>query len=86
MSSASADSPFRVLLKPCGEMRAVSYDLGRQYEVWDCPFCGENTISIIHFPKSVSVKQSRAASLPGSKGFHVNRDVYLVQSGCFKCG
>jgi hypothetical protein len=32
-----------------------------QYEVWDCPFCGQNTISIIHFPTSVSVKRSRTA-------------------------
>ena len=61
-------------------------EFDRQYEVRDCSFCGESTISVIHFPKSVSVKRSRTASLPGSKGFHVNRDVYLVQSGCSKCG
>jgi hypothetical protein len=61
-------------------------EFGRQYEVWDCPFCGENSISVVRFPKSVSVKCSKTASLPGSKGFHVSPDVYLVQSGCSKCG
>jgi transcription elongation factor Elf1 len=64
----------------------MPYELGRQYEVWDCPFCGQNTISVIHFPKSVSIKRSKTASLPGSKGFHVSPDVYVVQSGCSKCG
>ncbi len=61
-------------------------EFGRQYEVWDCPFCGENTISLIRFPKSVSVRRSKTASLPGSKGYHVSSDVYLIQTGCQKCG
>lgn len=47
----------------------MSYELARQHEVWDCPFCNENTISVIHFPKSVTVKRSKTASLSGSKGF-----------------
>lgn len=64
----------------------MTYELGRQYEVWPCPFCKQDTISIVHFPKSVSVKQSRTASLQGSKGFYVNKDVYLVSSACSKCG
>ena len=64
----------------------MPYELGRQYEVWDCPFCGQNTISIIHFPKSVNVKRSKTASLPGSKGFHVSPDVYVISGGCPKCG
>jgi hypothetical protein len=29
----------------------MPYELGRQYEVWDCPFCRENTISVIGFLK-----------------------------------
>jgi len=40
----------------------MPYDLGRQYEIWDCPFCGQDTISIIHFPKCVSVKRSRTVT------------------------
>jgi hypothetical protein len=58
----------------------------KNYDVWDCPFCGENTVSVIHFPKSVTVKHSRTASLQGSKGFHVNPDIYIIESGCLKCG
>ena len=61
-------------------------EFGRQYEVWPCPFCTQDMISVIHFPKSVSVKTSRTASLPGGKGFHANPDVYLISSGCAKCG
>src|SRR5438132_14108729 len=61
-------------------------EFGRQYEVWPCPFCTQDTISGIRFPKSVSVKTSRTASLPGGKGFHVNPDVYLTSSGGVKCG
>jgi len=61
-------------------------ELGRQYEVWDCPYCGANTVNMIRFPKSVSVKRARTASLPGGQGFHVNPDVYLLQTGCSKCG
>jgi len=41
---------------------------------------------VVRFPKSVTVKTSRTASLPGSKGYHMSPDVYLVQTGCQKCG
>jgi len=61
-------------------------EFGRQYEVWPCPFCTKETVSVIRFPKSVSVKHSRTASLPGRKGFHVNPDVNLIQTGCSSCG
>ncbi|TMI54346.1 hypothetical protein E6H18_11025 [Candidatus Bathyarchaeota archaeon] len=61
-------------------------EFGRQYEVWPCPFCTQDMISVIHFPKSVSVKTSRTASLPGGKGFHANPDVYLISSDCAKRG
>lgn len=60
-------------------------EFGRLYEVWDCPFCGANAVSVIRFPKNVSIKSARIASLPGGSGFHKNPDVYLVQSGCSKC-
>jgi hypothetical protein len=39
----------------------MTHEFGRQYELWDCPFCGENSISVIRFPKSVSVKSSKTA-------------------------
>ncbi len=61
-------------------------EFGRQYEVWPCPFCSQETISVVRFPKSVSVKTSRTASLPGGKGFHVNPDIYLISTGCSKRG
>jgi len=64
----------------------MTYEVMKEYEVWDCPFCGANTISVIHFPKSVSAKRARTASLPGSKGFHKNPDIFIVRSGCEKCG
>jgi len=60
----------------------MTYEVMRNYDMWDCPFCGENTISMIHFPKSVTVKRSKTASLPGSKGFHASPDVYVVIRGC----
>lgn len=50
----------------------MTYEVVKQYEVWACPFCSLNTISVIHFPKIVSVKRSKTASLPGSKGFKIN--------------
>ncbi len=37
----------------------MTYEVMKNYEVWDCPFCGKNTISVIHFPKSVSAKRSK---------------------------
>lgn len=64
----------------------MTYEFGRQYEVWDCPFCGQNTVCVIRFPKSVSVKRSKTASLPRSQGFHANPDVYGISSRCSKCG
>jgi len=67
-----------IILSLGDEINSMGYELGRQYEVWPCPFSKQETISIVHFPKSVTVKQSRTASLPGAKGFHVNRDVYVV--------
>jgi len=63
----------------------MTYEIMKNYDIWDCPFCGKNTISVTHYPKSVSVKQSKTASLPGSNGYHVNRDVYIVSSGCSNC-
>lgn len=64
----------------------MTYEVMKEYEVWDCPFCKENTISIIHYPPSYSVKRAKTASLPGSKGFHRNPDQYVIKSGCAKCG
>ncbi len=64
----------------------MSYEFGRHYEVWPCPFCRQETINVTRFPKCVIVKRSKTASLPGSKGFHVNRDVCVITSGCAKCG
>ena len=64
----------------------MTYEVMRNYDIWDCPFCGNNTISVIHFPKSVSVKKAKTASLPGSKGFHQNPDIYVIESGCSSCG
>lgn len=64
----------------------MTYEFGKQYELWDCPFCGKNTISVLHFPKSVSIKRTKTASLPGSKGFHKNPDIHLIRSGCSSCG
>lgn len=64
----------------------MTYEFGKQYEMWDCPFCGKNTISVLHFPKSVSIKRAKTASLPGSKGYHKNPDTYLIKSGCSLCG
>ena len=46
----------------------------------------QETINVTRFPKCVSVKRSKTASLPGSKGFQVNRDVCVITSGCAKCG
>ena len=62
----------------------MTYEVIRNYEIWDYSFCGENTISTIHFPKSVTVKRSKTISLPGSKGLQVDPDVYLVQNDCSK--
>jgi predicted RNA-binding Zn-ribbon protein involved in translation (DUF1610 family) len=64
----------------------MTYGMMKEYEVWDCPFCGAETISILHFPKSVSVKQSRTASLPGSTNTRVSPDLYVIRGGCSKCG
>jgi len=64
----------------------MTYEVIRNCEMWDCPFCDENTVSVIHFPQSVTVKRSKTASLSGSEGFHVNPHTYIVSSGCSKCG
>jgi hypothetical protein len=63
----------------------MTYEIMKNYDMWDCPFCEKTTISVTHYPKSVSVKRSKTASLPGSKGYHVNRDVYVISSGCSNC-
>lgn len=64
----------------------MAQEFGKQYEVWDCPFCGLNTINVIHFPKSVSVRRSKTASLPGSKRITKSREIWLIQSGYSACG
>ncbi len=64
----------------------MTYEVMKQYGVWDCPFYGRNTISIIHFHKSVAVKCSKTASLRAPKGFVKNPDIYIIKSGCVKCG
>jgi len=58
---------------------------GRQYEVWPCPFCKQETTSVIRLPKSVNVKRNRVVSLPGGRGLHMNPDIYVISTGCAKC-
>ncbi len=64
----------------------MTYEFMKEYDVWDCPFCGARSISVVRYPSSISVKRSKTASLPGSKGFHRSPDVYVVKGGCSKCG
>jgi len=64
----------------------MTYEVMKSHEVWDCPFCRRDSVNMIHFPKSVSVKRSKTASHPGSKGFHVSPDVYVSIRGCSECG
>lgn len=64
----------------------MAFQTTKEYEMWDCPFCGANTISILHFPKSVMVKRARTASLLGSKGYYTTPDTFIIRSGCTKCG
>jgi hypothetical protein len=57
-----------------------------EYVELACPFCDKGKIKCWHIPSSVSIKQRKTASLPGSKAFQKSPDIWLIQSGCDVCG
>jgi len=57
-----------------------------EYEELICPFCDKGIIQAWHIPASVSIKLRRTASLPGSKSYQKNPDIWLIKSGCSACG
>ena len=59
---------------------------GWQYEMIACPFCESGQISCKYFPSSVSVRSNKTASLPGKGAISKSKEVWIVLSGCSKCG
>lgn len=56
----------------------------KEIQIWDCPFCGKNTIQILYFPSSARpYKTTWGGSKPGYK---VSKEQIIVQSGCKECG
>lgn len=56
----------------------------KQTEIWNCPFCGKNTIQIIYFPKSMKTERG---TWGGSKAkISMTNEKIIIQSGCSVCG
>ena len=57
-----------------------------QYEELACPFCDTGKISCGYVAGSWSVKSTGKNSLGSGKHVSKSSDVWLIQSGCSKCG
>ena len=57
----------------------------KEYDMIDCPFCSERTISVIRFPSTWSEKHSGKNSLGRGVSVHKSKEELIVQSGCSKC-
>jgi hypothetical protein len=57
-----------------------------QYEELGCPFCDKGKIQCWYIPGAWSHKMKRTKTLPGSGSVSKSSDVWLIQSGCLKCG
>lgn len=56
----------------------------KEIQIWDCPFCGKNTIQILYFPSSARpYKTTWSGSKPGWK---ISKEQALIQSRCSNCG
>lgn len=57
-----------------------------QYEELPCPFCDVGRISCGYVAGAWSVKSSGKNSLGSGKHASKSSEVWLIQSGCPKCG
>jgi hypothetical protein len=56
-----------------------------EYEELSCPFCDNGRVSTQHLPSTYSVKRTMVGS--NRKNIpHKSSEVWLIQSGCSKCG
>lgn len=60
--------------------------MGAQYEILPCPFCTVGEISCIYFPGVWSQKMKRTKTLPGSGSASKSKEIWIVKTGCSKCG
>ena len=51
-----------------------------------CPYCDKGKIQCWYIPGAWSHKMKRTKTLPGSGSVSKSSDVWLIQSGCSKCG
>jgi len=59
---------------------------GWQWEILPCPFCEKGEISCKWYPSSSKVSLNKTASLPGQGSMSKSKEVWIVLSGCSKCG
>lgn len=57
----------------------------KQYEILNCPFCNENTISCIFFPSATKIRIKSSATFGKSKEKTKSSEEWVIQSGCSKC-
>lgn len=56
----------------------------KEVQIWDCPFCGKNTIQVLYFP---STARPEKTSWGGSRPWmNITKEKIIVQSGCSACG
>lgn len=55
-------------------------------EYLPCPFCDKGQIWCGHVPSRVNVKYSRTATFGKTKNKSKSREIWMVRSGCSKCG
>jgi hypothetical protein len=60
-------------------------NMAKQYEMLNCPFCNENTISCIYFPPVTQIKTSSTATFGKTKQRTRSSETWIIQSGCSKC-
>lgn len=58
----------------------------KQYEVLSCPFCNNGEINCLFVPSSLTYKRKGRNSLGGGKSITRSSEVWIVQSGCSRCG
>lgn len=57
-----------------------------QYEFLPCPFCEKGEISCLYFPGVWSQKMKRTRTLPGGGSVSKSKEIWIIKSGCSKCG
>ncbi|MEM5832428.1 MAG: hypothetical protein QXI09_01385 [Candidatus Aenigmatarchaeota archaeon] len=57
-----------------------------QKEIWECPFCGEETIEVLRRPSTYVVKRSAVRGGRKTSYHKVKEEVIVLSETCPNCG